>query len=224
VTWDAGDVATLELTVAGTDGTTAVTLALYDPLGVPAAPAVTNVSGDLWRALAPVPTAGEWSAVWTVTGTGDGTEVYRFQVAPVTVGPAAGRTYATTADLAAWLDAAPPAGSARLLRRASAVVDDWTRAAVYDVDTDQLPTVATIRDAFRDAVCAQVESWQASGAGPSGPGAAGYSQITAGRITLVRGAGSTAAAAPVVSGRALAPEAASILAAEGLLSWAGWTC
>jgi hypothetical protein len=56
----------------------------------------------------------------------------------------------------------PPEDLTRLLLRASELVDDYTRTAIYDVDDDDFPTDADVIAAFRDATCAQVEFWLTS--------------------------------------------------------------
>jgi len=56
---------------------------------------------------------------------------------------------------------APPEDLSRLLTRASELIDDYCRTAVYPVDVDGLPTEADDIAAFRDATCAQVEFWLA---------------------------------------------------------------
>ena len=55
-----------------------------------------------------------------------------------------------------------PADAARLLDRASELIDDCTRTAIYPVDANGLPTGADEIAALRDATCAQVEFWLAS--------------------------------------------------------------
>lgn len=57
---------------------------------------------------------------------------------------------------------ASPEDLSRLLTRASELVDDHCRTAVYETDADDFPTVAADVAAFRDAACAQVEFWLAS--------------------------------------------------------------
>lgn len=56
----------------------------------------------------------------------------------------------------------PPEDLSRLLTRASELIDDYCRTAVYEVDDDDMPTEADDIAAFRDATCAQVEFWLAS--------------------------------------------------------------
>ncbi len=72
--------------------------------------------------------------------------------------------YAELADLETYLDEAAPdpaagAVATRMLLRASELLDDCTRTAVYEVDKDGLPTDEDLIAAFRDAACAQVEFW-----------------------------------------------------------------
>lgn len=76
------------------------------------------------------------------------------------------RVYATPQQLAVYLTGNPdahaaqaPADAARLLGRASTLIDDYTLAALFTVDTDGYPTAPTIVDAFTAATCAQVEHW-----------------------------------------------------------------
>lgn len=56
---------------------------------------------------------------------------------------------------------APPEDLSRLLTRASELIDDFCRTAVYAVDAFDMPTDAEDIAAFRDATCAQVEFWLA---------------------------------------------------------------
>jgi hypothetical protein len=56
---------------------------------------------------------------------------------------------------------APPEDLSRLLTRASELIDDYCRTAVYEHDVDGFPTEADDIAAFRDATCAQVEFWLA---------------------------------------------------------------
>lgn len=69
-------------------------------------------------------------------------------------------TYATAAQLAAFTGVAAPADAARQLLRASEIIDQALRTAIYDVDAGTgLPTDAATLQAFADATCAQVEFW-----------------------------------------------------------------
>ena len=72
--------------------------------------------------------------------------------------------YATIDDLQSWLgqDAPDPASVAaaeRMLDRASEIIEDNTRTAIYTVDDDNNAVDADVIAAFRDATCAQVEFW-----------------------------------------------------------------
>lgn len=70
--------------------------------------------------------------------------------------------YATVEQLTAYLGVPAPTDAARLLDRASELIRDETRLAVYAVNTAGSPTDATVVDGFADATCAQVEYWLAS--------------------------------------------------------------
>jgi hypothetical protein len=104
---------------------------------------------------------------------------------------------------------APPEDLDRLLTRASEVLDDYCRTAVYDTDTDDLPTDADIIAAFRDACCAQVEFWMA---GDEEDDVLGPLQgVVLGALQVQYGAGDNRTA-PMY----LAPRAARILRNAGL--------
>jgi hypothetical protein len=71
--------------------------------------------------------------------------------------------YATEEELATFTGQTAPTDADRLLERASGVIDDHTRTAVYEVDEETgFPTDPVLLAAFRDATCAQVEFWMAS--------------------------------------------------------------
>lgn len=67
--------------------------------------------------------------------------------------------YATADDVIDWLGDYPPANVDTLITRASLVVDELLIGVCYAVDIDSLPTDATVIDALRDAVCAQIAWW-----------------------------------------------------------------
>jgi hypothetical protein len=70
--------------------------------------------------------------------------------------------YATTEQLGTYLEDSAigvPGDAARLLVRASELVDDHIAAAVYDVDSAGAATYQPVIDGLRDATCAQVEFW-----------------------------------------------------------------
>lgn len=87
--------------------------------------------------------------------------------------------YATTEDLAAdpWSITEPPANVAKMLLHASLLVAKATRSALYATDTEGYPSSTTVRAAFRDATCAQVDAWIAAGIDPTAAGAAQSSVI-----------------------------------------------
>jgi hypothetical protein len=70
--------------------------------------------------------------------------------------------YATTAQLGTWIGVASPADAARLLDRASTVIDYALIGAIYNVDGTGSPTDANVIQAVQDATCAQVEWWLAN--------------------------------------------------------------
>lgn len=156
-----GDHGLQRLTVDPFDGTTAATLAVTAPDGTVTTPGASTVDGGAtWTAPLTYTAAGVWRLAWTVTGTGSGVEHQLVSVAPTPGGPADGRTYATTTQFAEYLQAAPPLDAARLLLRASQLLDaDFLLPAVYDVDDDGMPTDPLVIAGFADAVCAQVEFW-----------------------------------------------------------------
>ena len=156
-----GDQVTASLTVVPADATTAATLTVTAPDGTLSTPAATSVDdGTTWTAPVTYTAAGVWRLSWAVTGTGASVEHQMVSVAPAPGGPVGGRVYATTTQLAEYLQAAPALDSARLLLRASELLDsDFLLPAVYEVDGDGMPTDPDVIKGFADAVCAQVEFW-----------------------------------------------------------------
>jgi hypothetical protein len=69
-------------------------------------------------------------------------------------------TYATVVQLAADPWGLTPLDAARLLVRASEVIDQALRTAIYAVDTTGAPTDAAVIQVLADATCAQVEFWE----------------------------------------------------------------
>jgi hypothetical protein len=204
---DVGDVATLTLTVTPSAGDTTATVLVTSPTGATSASGATpNGDRSMWTALVPLTSAGTWVARWTVTGTGAGVEQRdELTVRPHLPAPGA-RVYATTVDLANYLEAAPPAGARRLLVRASRRVDRALLTAVYDVDEHELPTDPRIAAALRDATCAQVEYWATTGLDPGGADEV-YGEVAIGTARMGR---RTDPGAP--SGTALCADAAEALA------------
>lgn len=131
--------------------------------------------------------------------------------------------YATGDDLSDWTGDAAPDNAASLLRSASILVRDATRAALYDVDPSGKPSDDVISGAFRDATCAQAAMWAAAkidpgegGVGISAP--AVVSKSMGGRsVTYADLSGSvTVQQARAKAATELCDEARAILAAEGL--------
>ncbi|MBE4783910.1 MULTISPECIES: hypothetical protein [Streptomyces] len=186
---DVGDLVTASLTVDPYDNTTDAVLVVTLPDGTTVSPPVTGSGGgQTWTAPVTYTQAGVWLLRWTVTGTGASVENQRVSVAPTPGAGLTGRVYATTTQLANYLQAAPPLDAARLLLEASRLLDrDFLIPAVYDVDDDGLPTDAEVAAAFAEAVCAQVEFWEEVGPETdiSGP----LEGVTIGSVSLQYGAG-----------------------------------
>lgn len=130
--------------------------------------------------------------------------------------------YAQPADLTDWLtqDGVPEHAN-RLIRSASLLVAEATRAAVYDVDTTTgLPYALTYVEALRDATCAQVAAWDALGIDPA-KGAAGAPALESAKSiggASISYAVDVQAAAGAQAATGLCEEALRILAGAGLLS------
>lgn len=122
-------------------------------------------------------------------------------------------SYATVADLEAWLDpTAAPTDAAKRLARASGVVDEMLLTSVYTVDDYGQPTDSDVAVALRDATCAQAEYAGATG-DPASVGAAGYSQMSIGSVSLTRATRVGGATEP----SRYSPTAWSILQRAGLV-------
>lgn len=93
--------------------------------------------------------------------------------------------YATVEDFTAFLDPDPvPANAARLLDRASEVLDDVLMGARYSTDTDGNPTDPELVALFRKATCLQAQYTAALG---DETGAmANVKQLTLSDQTLIR--------------------------------------
>lgn len=133
--------------------------------------------------------------------------------------------YATAQDLAAWTGDTAPSNADLLLRSASILVRDATKAALYDVDASGKPSDTDVLEAFTDATCAQAAMWDAADIDPAegGVGVAAptvtrksmggrsveYSDLS-GSVTVQQDRAKAA--------RTLCDEALAILASAGLLS------
>lgn len=89
------------------------------------------------------------------------------------------KPYADSAALAAYLGASAPADAARLLERASDLMDA-TCIGAYAVDAEGIPSEPAVAAALSQAVCAQVELWLEAGEGNDVDGLAGTSYSLAG--------------------------------------------
>ncbi|SDM77352.1 hypothetical protein [Streptomyces wuyuanensis] len=99
------------------------------------------------------------------------------------------RVYATAAEYETFTGQLAPANAGRLLARASRLVDRRMAAAIYDTDPAGFPSDTDVRDAFRDAVSAQVEVWarrDAAAEDGEDPAAGPWTSISAGGISLSR--------------------------------------
>ena len=176
----------LEITPGG-DGTTAAVLSVRDPDGLVVTVTPGPSSGDggtTWTAGPLLYTKpGVWRLSWTVTGTGAGATTQRVPVGPSGTGPV-GRKYATSGDLAEYLQDAPPENADRLLIRASELIDRMLFTARYDVDVDGDPTDTGVIAALKKATCAQVAWWIETG-DEWGLGTA-YSSMSIGSVSLSR--------------------------------------
>jgi hypothetical protein len=184
---DAGDTATVSLTVAPYDATTAVTLTVTAPNGtVTTPPTGTANGGQTWTATLTYTLAGVWRLAWTVTGTGASVEGQKVAVAPAP-NAALGRSYATSTDLANYLRAAPPVDADRLLAEATVLLDSRVlRFCWYDVNDAGMPTDALVKAALARAVCAQARWWDELGGSTSGADSAGWGSVKIGSVQLSR--------------------------------------
>lgn len=121
--------------------------------------------------------------------------------------------YATEAQLGEWVGdlVTVPADAARLLVRASALIDGTVRGQ-YTVDTAGIPTDADIAQALADAVCAQVEQWIEVGEHNDIDGLAGQQTSVSGY---------SGPRAPRLAPRALDALANAGLVAPGVLATSG---
>lgn len=144
----------------------------------------TGSYGYAWTPAATL-TPGDYLAQWSgLKSSASVTATETITVEP----PAVGRVYATTTQLADYLGTPAPPDGARLLRRASKLLDsDFLIPAVYDVNDAGMPTDDEVAAAFAEAVCAQVEFWGVVGEETdiSGP----LQGVTIGSVAIQYGAG-----------------------------------
>ena len=108
--------------------------------------------------------------------------------------------YATVQEYAVYAESDDERITARIMTRASELIDDYTRTAIYDTDDDGFPTDTDVETAFKEATCAQVEFWMAGD----------EEDDVLGAPDLVALSGLSA------KGRTLAPRAARLLRNAGL--------
>ncbi|MFF1790752.1 hypothetical protein ACFVX9_30345 [Kitasatospora sp. NPDC058243] len=125
------------------------------------------------------------------------------------------RVYATTADYQAYTGQAPDTDTARLIVRASQMLDaQLFRLCWYVADpATGLPTDALVAAAFRDAVCAQVQWWTELG-DPLGVVGVGWGTAHIGTVHLQRSV--TAVSGADSPSRQLAPQVWDVLTAPDL--------
>lgn len=133
-------------------------------------------------------------------------------------------SYATTEDLAAWLDPEPaPANAGALLRSAAGLIRSSTKMARYATDADGYPTDTPVREAFRDATAAQAAYWAGLGIDPA-KGAAGVTPLATsksiGGASITYSIYASTAEARAGAAGVLGPDAFYILEGAGLLSGA----
>jgi hypothetical protein len=124
-----------------------------------------------------------------------------------------GRVYATVAQYTDYTQQAAPAGTDRLLVRASSFLESQIfRLAVYTADlVTGLPTNPLVAKAMADAVCAQVEWWQETG-DPLGV-AGQWQQVRIGSLHLMGPSNSGAQS----TGRQIAPAVKDALDSSDLV-------
>lgn len=214
----AGDREVAQLVVDNYGEDTYATLAVTDPNGVQITPLgpVSEDGHKTWWADVHFTVPGLWRLAWNVTGSGAGTVLERVPVGPADV--PLGRVYATTTDLANYLNAAPSEDAEGKLRDATVLIDRLLISAVYDVDGKDMPTDPVIKAALRDAVCEQVNWWAQTGDQHGARAAMGTVHI--GSITLSGpSGGSSNGSSPRAPGR-ISPQAVVILENAGLLGQA----
>jgi hypothetical protein len=215
-----GQVATLVLDRY--DETTSATLVVWSPPDpvdglrrqVPAV-AVSSDGHKTWTAVVdPYDVGGLWYQEWTVTGTGKGRIVNEVPVAPDRMAVPDQYSYATSADLAAYMRDEPPPDCERMLADATREIDLMLLTARYCVDDQGFPSDPGQRQAVRDAVCELVAWWNDTG-DPSGALDV-YSSLSAGSISIGRATGRVAAGQAKSASTRISPQVAGILRAAGL--------
>lgn len=132
--------------------------------------------------------------------------------------------YATVEDWATYLDDTPPANAEMLLARASSLIVYATRAAVYSVDGDNLPTDTSLLAAFNEATMAQATAWflnsidPRKGVGNALEAAVASKSLGGASVSYSASQGVIDAVSGLATGNTLDIEAHRILIDAGLLS------
>ena len=126
------------------------------------------------------------------------------------------RVYASAEEYEASTGETAPANPARLLARASRLIDRAMVAAIYDTTAAGYPSDSDVLAGFRDATAAQVQVWAsrdaASGAGSDDVANSPWTSVSAGGLSFSR----QSAPVATVDDTALTAEAVEILEGLGL--------
>ncbi|MGW0163658.1 hypothetical protein ACWDWT_00485 [Streptomyces sp. NPDC003343] len=124
------------------------------------------------------------------------------------------RIYATSEDYQAYTGQTPPSDAEALLAKASRFLESNVfKICWYEVDADGYPSNALVRQAFRDAACAQAE-WYDEIGDTTGATGAGWGSVSLGSASLSRSVTNvTGAASPA---REIAPAVLDVLGASDL--------
>lgn len=124
------------------------------------------------------------------------------------------RIYASAADYQEYTGQASPADIETLLAKASRMLEARIfRLCWFEADADGLPSNPLVREAFANAVCAQVGWWEELG-DSTGASVAGWGSVKLGSASMSRPEGQTSGAASAA--REIAPEVGDILGSEDL--------
>jgi hypothetical protein len=124
------------------------------------------------------------------------------------------RIYATSAEYEAYTGQTPPADIDQQLKNASRMlVAEVFRLCWYEVDEDGYPSNTTVREAFSDAVCAQVEWWDEIG-DSTGAAAVTWGTVKLGSAQMSRSVTATSGADSAA--REVAPKAWDALRSDDL--------
>lgn len=124
------------------------------------------------------------------------------------------RIYATSADYQSYTGQTPPADIDARLGRSSRFMESRVfRLCWYEVDAEGYPSNSVVKQAFADAVCAQVQWWEETG---DELGTAGrWGSVKIGSVSL-SGPGSSSGSSGPVGGREVAEAALEVLRSPDL--------